>query len=92
MNGIPVRSAISSMTAAANPEGALIPSHGSPAQRQFLQLRQDLLEPLDPLSHLGSPPAELLAEGDRRGVHEMGPTRFHDVIELGGLGLASRRT
>src|SRR5581483_1015860 len=47
----------------------------------------DGLQPLDAVADLGRPPAELLAERHRRGVHQVGPARFHDPGELGGLGL-----
>ena len=61
--------------------------NGGSAQRQFLQLWQHVFQTLDRLSDLGRPSAELLAQSDRRGVHEVGPPGFHDVFELGGLGL-----
>ena len=47
------------------------------------------LRALDAVLDGGGVTAELLAEGDRRGVHEMGATRLHDLVE--GLGLAGER-
>ena len=40
-----------------------------------------------PLAHLGGVAGELLAEGDRDGVHQVGPPRLGHVAQLGRLGL-----
>ena len=48
-----------------------------PAERQLRQPGQGGLQALDACPHLGGIAAELLAQRDRRGVHEVGSARLH---------------
>ena len=75
------------MTLGAKVRGALMPvptavppSGSSPTRGKHL------VEPFDCGDlQLGGVPAHLLAEGHRRGVHQMGAARLHDPTELPGL-------
>ena len=53
--------------------------------------RQRRLEPLDAEPHLRGVAAELLAEGHRGGVHQVGAAGLDDVRALGRLALERRR-
>ena len=52
--------------------------------------RRVALDPLDPEPDLGRVAAELLAEGDRDGVHQVGAAGLDDVGELRRLRLQRR--
>mmetsp|Transcript_23108 Transcript_23108/g.50917 ORF Transcript_23108/g.50917 Transcript_23108/m.50917 type:complete len:278 (+) Transcript_23108:885-1718(+) len=60
-------------------------AHGGAAQGQLGERVQGTLGPLDPLLYLGGVAAEHLSEGDRRGIHQMGPPALHNIIPLLGL-------
>ena len=53
-----------------------------PAERQFGNPGKYALQPLDPEFYGGCVSPELLAKGDRSGVHEVGAAGLHDVLEL----------
>ena len=63
-----------------------MPPSGSSASRG-----SDALEPLDAVPDLRGVPAELLAQGDRGGVHQVGAAGLHHGRELGGLAPPARR-
>ncbi len=62
-------------------------SHGRPAQRQFADAGQHAVQPLDAVAHLRRVARELLTQGHRGGVHQVGASGLDDRRELGGLGL-----
>ena len=53
------------------------------AQRQLGHPGQRGLDPLDAVADLRRVPAELLAQGDRGGVHQVGPAALDHLGELG---------
>jgi hypothetical protein len=57
------------------------------AQRQLADPGQGVGDPLGPLAGLGGVAGELLAEGDRDGVHQVGAPGLDHVAQLGRLGL-----
>src|SRR3954471_5259292 len=59
---------------------------GGPAERELPNPAERRPDPLDPLVDLGGVAGELLAEGDRDGVHEMGAAWLDQVGEDDGLG------
>ena len=63
---------------------------GRPAQRQLGDAREGGVQALDAEPHLRRVATELLAERDRRRVHEVRAARLHDIGELGGLALRGR--
>jgi hypothetical protein len=58
-----------------------------PSERDLAHAPERRLDPSDALAHLGRVAAELLAERDRHGVHQVRPAGLDDVVELGGLRL-----
>ena len=60
---------------------------GRPPGGQLVEPGERQLNPLDVRRQLGHVPGELLPEGQRHGVHEMGAPDFGDVLELHGPGL-----
>ncbi|GAA3047234.1 hypothetical protein GCM10020000_29160 [Streptomyces olivoverticillatus] len=62
-------------------------AHGRAAQREFGEAGQRGAQPFHAVTDLGGVAAELLAEGDGRGVHQVGAARLDDVGELLGLAL-----
>jgi len=60
-------------------------SGGRAAERDLADPAQRRLDPLHAESDLGRVAAELLAEGDRDRVHQVGPARLDDVGEQGRL-------
>ena len=66
-------------------------THRGPTQRQLRHSREGRLEAFDPIAHLSGIPAELLAEGHRGGVHEMGAPGLHNRCELARLPLQGGR-
>ena len=90
-NGNPVIDAMSAITAAANPSGALrpVPTAVPPSASSSSSGSAASTRPTA-LADLGGVPGELLTERDRRGIHEVGPARLHDVGEL--VGLARERS
>ena len=64
-------------------------AHRRASQREFAQTRHDSLQPFDAPVDLRRIAAELLAQADRHGVHQVGPTGLRHVVELGRL-LAER--
>ena len=61
------------------------------AERDLADAAERCLDPRDPLAHLRRVAAELLAEGDRHGVHQVRAAGLDDVVELLGLRLERRR-
>src|SRR5215211_6269730 len=57
------------------------------AERDLAEPRERVLDPPDSLPHLRGVARELLAQGDRDGVHQVRPARLHHVAELGRLPL-----
>ena len=55
---------------------------GCPTERKFIELGQDFADPLCAIANLSCVATELLAEPHGRRIHEMGPSRFEDVVEL----------
>ena len=55
------------------------------AERELGDPRERRHQPLDTVADLGRVPAELLAEGHRRCVHEVRAARLHDIGELVAL-------
>jgi hypothetical protein len=66
-------------------------SRGRPSERNLADAAQCALDPRPPLPGLGRIAAELLAEGDGHGIHQVRPTRLDDVVELTRLRLERRR-
>src|SRR5690606_25598602 len=60
---------------------------GGAAQRQLGQARQRGAQPLGAVPHLRGVPVELLAEGDRRGVHQVRAAGLDHLGELLALAL-----
>src|SRR5690606_33527997 len=60
-------------------------AHGGAPQGQLAQGLQDILQTADGMFNHGGVAAELLAQADGRGVHQVGAADLDDVIE--GLGL-----
>src|SRR5690606_14343374 len=60
-------------------------AHRGAAERELGEPRQGGLDPGDAVAHLGGVAAELLPQGDRGGVHEVGAAGLDDVGELLGL-------
>ena len=61
------------------------------AERDLADAAERRLDARDPLAHLRGVAAELLAERDRDGVHQVRAAGLHDVGELLGLRLERRR-
>ena len=60
-------------------------SDGGATDGQFAEAGEDRLHALDAGLDLAGVAAELLAEGDRDGIHEVGATGLDDGLPLGGL-------
>ena len=58
---------------------------GGRADRELVEVGERLLDPLEVVVELGDVAGELLPEGERDGVLEMGPTDLHDVGPGGRL-------
>ncbi len=68
------------------PVPTAVPPSGSSARRGSVAAH-----PLDAVAHLRGVAGELLAEGDRGGVHQVGAAGLHDVRELRCLRLQATR-
>ncbi len=64
-------------------------AHGCPTERQLAGAREHARQPLPGVRRRRSVPAELLAECDRSGVHQVRAARLHSIGIL--LGLARER-
>ena len=64
---------------------------GGAAERDLAEPRQRVLDARDALAHLRRVAAELLAERDRHGVHQVRAAGLDDVVELRRLRLERRR-
>ena len=54
--------------------------HRGATQRQLVEVGETGLDPLEIGVELGHVPRELLAQGERHGVHEMGAPDLHDLV------------
>ena len=60
-------------------------ANGGPTKRQLSNSRQSCIHPLDAVTNLSGIAAELLAEGNRSGVHQVSTTTLDYLGKLGGL-------
>ena len=88
VSGSPVEDASRAMTRGGELRRRVEPgSCRGPAEGQLAEAGQDRLGSFGIMTDRGRVPAELLSEGHRHGVHEMGPPGLDHRRELGGLGL-----
>ena len=66
-------------------------AHGGAAERDLGDAGEGGVDALDAVADLGGVAAELLAQGDGGGVHEVRAAGLHDVLEFGGLALQRLR-
>ena len=64
---------------------------GGASERKLRQVRQRALQVRQSVVELRRPAAQLLAEAQRRGVHQMRASDLHDLVERAGLRRNRRR-